>query len=100
MIKHIIIWRLKESAHGNDKATNAQLIKERLEELNGKIPGLLVLEVGINQAATESSGDIALYSEFSDQQALDEYQSHALHKALMPFIVEARLERRVVDYEV
>jgi hypothetical protein len=41
-----------------------------------------------------------LYSLFNDKQALDHYQQHPLHKEIMPFIAEARSERRVVDYEV
>lgn len=100
MIKHIVVWRLKESAHGNDRATNARLIKEKLESLRGKISGLIAIEVGIDFARTESSDDIVLYSEFVSRAALDEYQSHPEHKAIMPFILEARQERRMVDYEV
>ena len=100
MIKHIVVWRLKESAHGNDKATNARLIKTKLEALMGKIPGMLKMEVGMDCSAIENSGDIVLYSEFVSHQALDEYQSHPEHQAIVPFITEARNERRVVDYEI
>ena len=100
MVKHVVMWRLKDSANGNDKATNARLIKQGLEGLRDKIPGVLKLEVGIDCSATESSGDVVLYSEFASRRALDEYQEHPEHKALMPFILEARSERRVVDYEV
>ena len=35
MIKHIVFWNLKDDALGNDKATNALLVKEKLEALNG-----------------------------------------------------------------
>lgn len=100
MIKHIVVWRLKEAAHGNDKRTNARLIKQQLEALNGRIPGLLRLEVGIDFSATESSADLALYSEFVSREALDAYQVHPEHKSIMPFVGEARSERRMVDYEV
>jgi hypothetical protein len=100
VIKHIVVWRLKESAHGNDKQTNARLIKKKLEALNGRIPGLLRLEVGMDFSATESSADLALYSEFASREALDAYQIHPEHKAIMPFVGEARSERRMVDYEV
>jgi len=100
LIKHIVMWRLKESAHGNDKATNARLIKEKLEALNGKIPGLLTLEVGIDFVGSDDSADIVLYSEFESREALDNYQAHPEHKAVVPFVGEARSERRVVDYEV
>jgi len=100
MIKHIVVWRLRESAHGNDKRTNALLIKEKLEALRDKIPGLLKFFFFIDSATTESSADIALYSEFVSREALDAYQTHPAHKAIMPFVGEARTERRMVDYEM
>ena len=100
MVKHIVFWKLKESANGNTKAENALLIKEKLEALNGRIKGVLKIEVGIDFSKTESSSDVVLYSEFASREDLDNYQSHPEHKALLPFITEARSERIVVDYEV
>lgn len=99
MIKHIVMWRLKDSAHGNDKATNARLIKQKLEALGGLIPGLVRIEVGIDYAQSDTSSDVVLYSEFESREALDAYQQHPEHKALLPFVAEARSERRGVDYE-
>jgi hypothetical protein len=100
MVKHIILFRLKNFALGNDKNTNAQVIKEKLESLYGKIPGLLKMEVGINFNISEQSSDISLYSEFESKESLDNYQIHPLHKEIMPFVSETRSERRVVDYEI
>jgi len=100
MIKHIVFWRLKPAALGNDKATNAQLIKQKLEALQGKIPGLLKLEVGIDFVHGEHSSDVSLYSEFTDRGALDAYQAHPAHKEAAAFVNEVREDRRVVDYEV
>lgn len=99
MIKHIVMWRLKDSAQGNDKAVNARLVKEKLEDLRGRIPGLLRIEVGLNFAAEADAADVVLYSEFEDRAALDAYQAHPLHEAMKPFIKDLRCERRVVDYE-
>ena len=99
MVKHIVMWKLKEQAHGNTKARNAELIKEKLESLNGKIPGMLKLEVGIDFSATKDSCDVALYSEFKSKEDLNNYMNHPDHKAIMPFVGEAREERRGVDYE-
>jgi hypothetical protein len=99
MIKHIVFWRLKDSAHGNDKATNARLIKEKLEALQGRIPGLLKVEVGLDFVRADTSSDVALYSEMTDRAALDAYQMHPLHKEVGAFIKEAVSERRAVDYE-
>lgn len=99
MIKHIVIWKLKDSAHGNDRITNARLTKEKLESLRGQIPGLLAIEVGIDFSATGNSGDAVLYSEFDNRASLASYQTHPLHQAIVPFVAEAASERRVVDYE-
>lgn len=98
MIKHIVMWKLKDEAHGNDKATNAGLIKEKLEALSGKIDGLLKIEVGIDFLGG-GNFDVVLYSELSSKEALDTYQNHPLHQAVLPFIREAVMDRKAVDYE-
>ncbi len=100
MVKHIVLWRLKDNAHGNDRQTNAYLIKEMLEALRGRIPGMTAIEVGIDFSTTDSSADLMLYSEFVDREALQSYQAHPEHQALIPFIGEATRERRLVDYAV
>lgn len=100
MVKHIVFWKLKEFALGNDKKANALLIKEKLEDLNGKIPGLLKLEIGIDFVNGDMSGDVALYSEFNNREDLDFYQEHPLHKAVQSFVLEVRSSRMVVDYEI
>lgn len=100
MIKHIVMWRLYETAQGKDKASNAQMLKQKLEALRGQIPGLLAIEVGIDHSATADSSDVVLYSEFENAQALHDYHTHPLHLAVAPFVKEVRKDRRVVDYEV
>ena len=100
MVKHIVFWKLKDHANGMDKAANALQIKSKLERLNGQIEGLIRIEVGLDFLHSQESADVVLYSEFTDREALDFYQQHPLHKEIMPFIAEARSERRVVDYEV
>lgn len=79
---------------------NAKAIKQKLEDLNGKIEGCIRLEVGFDFLRSPESIDVVLYSEFESREALEHYMGHPLHKAVMPFIAEARSERRVVDYEV
>ncbi|MDD5224306.1 MAG: Dabb family protein [bacterium] len=99
MIKHIVFWKLKDSAEGRGKEENARKVKALLEGLNGKIPGMIHLEVGIDFSATESSSDIALYSEFESREALDRYQADLEHLKVKPFIKSVRSERVIVDYE-
>lgn len=100
MVKHIVMWKLKDLANGNTKVTNAKLIKEKLETLNGKIHGLRKLEVGIDFSMTKDSYDVALYSEFDSKQDLNDYQNHPEHKGIMPFVAEAKEDRKSVNYEV
>lgn len=99
MVKHIVFWKLKEEANGMNKEANAAVIKQKLEDLNGKIEGCLKLEVGFDFLHSPESADVVLYSEFESKEALDFYANHPLHKAVMPFIAEARSERRVIDME-
>ncbi len=99
MVKHIVFWKLKDEANGMNKEENAAAIKQKLEDLNGKIEGCIKLEVGFDFLHSAESVDVVLYSEFESKEALDFYANHPLHKAVMPFIAEARSERRVVDYE-
>lgn len=100
MIKHIVMWRLHEQANGQDKATNAQLAKDKLEALVGQIPGLISLEVGQDFSCGEMSADLVLYSELASKQALTDYAVHPAHVEVVKFILSICSERRVVDYEV
>jgi len=100
MVKHIVMWRLKDSAHGNSSEFNACMIKEKLEALRGRISGLVSIEVGLDFSRTESSFDVVLYSEFIDRKSLEGYQVHPEHEAVKSFIGGATAERKLVDYEV
>jgi hypothetical protein len=100
MIKHIVFWRLNESAYGNDKQTNADILKEKLLAMEGKVNGLLKVEVGFDFSNEKDSCDVVLYSEFENKEALHHYQTHPDHEGIKKWLSEVRYERRVVDYEV
>jgi len=99
MVKHIVMWRLREEANGMGRRENALAIKLLLEELSGRIPGLLRIEVGVAGEVSEGGYDVVLLSEFADMEALAAYQSHPLHEAVRDFIVAAAAGRAVVDFE-
>jgi len=98
MVKHIVIWKLKSDAEGNDIITNAKKAKTLLENLQGKIPGLKHVEVGINIIGENNSGDICLYSEFETLEDLEKYHNHPEHLKIIPFMKRIRAERYVMDY--
>jgi len=101
MIKHIVLWKLKENADGRSKSENALLLKQRLESLNGIISGMNCLEVGINLVnnPTDDDVDVVLYSEFENMEALQAYYPHPEHIKLKSFVQAIRGERRVIDYQ-
>jgi quinol monooxygenase YgiN len=98
MIKHIVMWKLKEHAEGADRATNARKMKELLDACAGIVPGILKLEVGLAEPGLEATYDVVLYSEFTDKAALDAYQEHPQHQALKPFFGAVRDARQCMDY--
>lgn len=100
MIKHIVMWQLKDHAEGADKAANAIKMKVLLDACAGIVPGLLKLEVAIAKPELEATYDVILYSEFESSAALDAYQNHPQHVALKPFVGAVRLARQCMDYEV
>ncbi len=99
MIKHILFLRFNESAYGNDKQTNIKIFKEKLLAMQGKLDGLLKVEVGFDFSKEKDSSDVVLYSEFENKEALHQYQIHPDHEDLKKWLSEVRYERRVVDYE-
>lgn len=92
MVKHIVLWRLKNKA-------DAARVKQELESMRGKIPGLLGLEVGLN-FAEGSPVDIGLYSEFEDRAALVAYADHPVHVPVKQVVGALVSERWVLDYDV
>ncbi len=95
-----MIWKLKESAEGCSKIENARRMKEMLEGLQSVIKEIQHIEVGLNFNSSEAAYDVALYSEFQTKEALEMYQNHPEHEKVKDFVGKARLERKVVDYEV
>ena len=100
MIKHIVMWKLKDKAEGADRATNAVEMKRRLDECAKLSPGTLKFEVVLAQPGLEATYDVVLYSEFTDRAALEAYLTHPTHEAVKPFIGAVRSERQCMDYEI
>jgi len=100
MIKHIVMWKLKEEAEGADRATNAREMKRRLDDCAVIVPGIITFEVTLAQPDLEATYDVVLYSEFADRAALAAYIAHPVHQAVVPFIGAIREGRQCMDYEI
>ena len=100
MIKHIVMWKLKEQAEGADRATNIVKMKALLDSCANVVPGILKFEAAVAQPGLEATYDVVLYSEFESRAALDAYQEHPDHVAIKPFIGAVREARQCMDYEL
>jgi len=100
MIKHIVIWKLKGHGADSEKTANIKKLKADIEALRDEIPEIRQIEVGLNIAASDQSGDVVLYSEFDSLADLEIYQNHPAHQKVVAFVKEVVSERRVVDYEL
>ena len=69
MIKHIVMWKLKDSARGVSKEENAKELKSVLEDLKDKIDVIKEIEVGMDFNGSAAAYDVALYSVFDSREA-------------------------------
>ena len=99
MITHIVIWKLKNKTHPVSQCEDALAIKNALENLAGKIPGLLRIEVGFDYSEKETAGDIVLVSEFESREALAQYQNHPEHVKVGEIVRPRTFDRRMIDFQ-
>lgn len=96
MVRHIILWQIKDDV---DKASVKKNAKEALEGLAGKIDGLLSVKVHINRLES-SNADMMLETSFTDEAALKGYSVHPLHvKAADTYVRPFTKLRVCLDFE-
>lgn len=100
MVKHIILWQLKDEYSQEEKDAIKAEIKTGLEALQGRIPGLLEIKVQIT-GLPSSNADLMLDSSFTDEAALKGYAVHPEHvkvadEKVRPFTKS----RSCLDFEV
>ena len=78
MVKHIILWTLKEMDDSEKESVKAG-IKEGLENLKGKIPGLVDIKVITSGRLSSSNADLMLDSTFESEDDLKNYAKHPEH---------------------
>lgn len=100
MVKHVILWQLKDELTESEKAEIRKGIKEGLEALQGKIPGLVSIQVQCDYLES-SNADVMLDSTFTDAEALKGYSTHPEHVKAADGKVRPFTKRRMcMDYEV
>ena len=100
MVKHIILWRLREDLTAEEKENVKKDIKAGLEGLAGRIPGLLDIRVNVDGRLETSNADVMLDSTFTDESALQAYAVHPEHVAVADSKVRPyTCLRTCLDYE-
>lgn len=99
MVRHLVMWTLKDEVDGVPAKENAAKMKEMLEALNGRIEGLKHLEVSYDIVAADPECNIVLMSEHEDVDALNHYQGHPEHQACVAFVKTVVTSRKALDYE-
>lgn len=100
MVKHLILWKLKDELTTEDKQKVKEEIKTGLEGLQGKIPGLVEIKVQIEGLAS-SNADLMLDSTFTDEDALKGYSVHPAHVEVADTKVRPYTQIRLcLDFEL
>ena len=97
MVHHVILWKLKEGLSEQEKKEVLKNIKENLEALDGKIPGLVSITV-ITHPLASSNADVMLDSLLENEEALKGYQIHPKHVKVADTYVRPYTEVRMCMY--
>jgi hypothetical protein len=96
-VKHIVMWNLRGESE-QERSANIQKVKSEFEAIRHEIPGLRLLEIGVDISQIDYACDVVLYSEFESVQALHAYATHPAHLRVREALGELRTDRYQVDY--
>jgi quinol monooxygenase YgiN len=93
MIKHIVMWKLKDP-------TKAGFFKAQLDSCKGIVPGMKEFEAAVQTDGLDANQDVALYSVFDDAAALQAYIVHPHHKEVVATLKTLAESRSALDYQI
>mgnify|MGYP001179653650 FL=1 len=100
MIRHIVMFKLKDFNIESEKMTAAALVKKRLDELPSMINVIRHYEAGIDIRRLNWSYDIVLTMDFDTMADLEAYIIHPEHKNFIEFNKDYSAEKVCIDYEI
>jgi len=95
MVKHIVMFKLKEKSSDNLNA-----LASALNGMKGQIETLSFLEVGEDFKNTDRSFDLVLTTHFENRQGLEAYAGHEVHQPVIQLARSLCSQTVVVDYEL
>ena len=98
MVKHIVLFKLKETLSEEEKKDVMVRFKAAIEALPEKIDFIRQVFVGLNCNPAEK-WDICLESTFDTLEHVKAYSVHPDHVAAAGILKDAKADRACVDYE-
>ena len=100
MVKHIVMFKLKEEFNGKTAMENAAEARARAERLRDLVPSVVKMKAVCNAPAADGTNyELALICDFQDMEGLNAYQNHPEHVKFGAFISQMRESRACIDYE-
>ena len=98
MIRHIVMFKLKEFSTPSEKQQAAETLKRELLSMRTKISVICEFEIGINFNPNSNAFDVVINSTFANREDLETYQVHPAHQAFIAFNKNYSVEKVIVDY--
>jgi len=99
MIRHLVMFRLRDFDTPEEKMKAIETVRNELLTMKKKIPEIQEFEVGINFTIDKAAYDLVINASFSSKEGLKVYQVHPDHKAFIIFNKNYSTKKVVLDYE-
>ena len=100
MIRHIVMFKLRQFNSEDEKQAMLQQLKTRIEKLPSKIDFIRSMEVGINLRNHPSAYDLVLTSTFDNLEDVEKYTVHPAHVEFINFNKDKSIAKSSVDFEI
>ena len=99
MVHHIVMWKFKPEIAEEQKPELKKTMRETLEDLVGKVPGLVTVKF-VEEPIPSSTHDVALVTTLEKAEDIAVYGSHPAHVAVADTYVRPYVtDRACLDYE-
>jgi hypothetical protein len=95
MLTHVVLFKLKDRSPENIAAT-----RDRIAAIDGHIPQLRSIQVGVNVVTSDRAYDIALVETFDSVEDMKAYQVNPVHVELLKDVLPRFEASAAVDYEL
>lgn len=99
MVRHIVMWNFTETLNEDEKKAAGRKMKEILEPLKEIVPGVVSLQVVVNELPS-SNRDVALIGDYESVEALNGYTVHPAHVEAGKYVRSVTCNRSCLDFEL